>query len=130
MTNPFHYLIKPTPAEPETPLQLGLLCSPGPLERAPDKGVQPKAASVGGPTLETRFVICAGCGGEGIWDVPTGCYSDLDGSLHVVSQACSTCGGSGQVEEAPVGLTFEDLDQIRDDEADPYSAFGYQGGNP
>jgi hypothetical protein len=76
--------------------------------------------------LEARFVICSSCGGEGIWDVNTGDWDSTRGEPVTETERCSTCGGSGQVEEEPEARTLADMD----DDPDPYSAFGYRGGNP
>ncbi len=65
--------------------------------------------SLPAPRLEPRFVICSECGGEGIWDVPTGGYDHNHGGLITETRRCSTCGGSGQVEEEPTPRSYDDL---------------------
>jgi DnaJ-class molecular chaperone len=52
------------------------------------------------------FVICRACGGEGIWDVQVpGGWDEPD----IISEACSTCGGSGQCEEVVEPRTYANL---------------------
>lgn len=78
---------------------------------------------------DVRIIICPACGGEGIWDVPTGHYSHLNGALITETRFCRECGGSGQVEVEVEPITVEDLAEIPGDD-DPHSAFAYRGGNP
>lgn len=58
-----------------------------------------------------RFITCPSCGGEGSWEIPTGRYNHLDGSLITEGFTCKTCRGDGVVEDEPKEA-FDDADDL------------------
>ncbi len=96
--------------KPSPPCTMGVGCYEAGVCFAEAHG-EPDRCPLSAPRLEARFVICHDCGGEGIWDVPTGGYDPRDGGLLTETRCCSTCGGSGQVEEEPEPRTENDLDR-------------------
>lgn len=80
-------------------------------------------------------VTCEECGGDGGWDQPQTnrwgyLHDEVTGSLITDWRKCRACDGRGSITVHMRPIDFEDLAAIDDDEADPYSAFAYRGGNP
>lgn len=70
---------------------------------------------------------CEHCGGSGSVDGDP--VQDWNGPYYPTLQ-CSACHGTGTHTIHMRPIDFEDLEAIEDDDADPYSAFAYRGGNP
>lgn len=58
--------------------------------------------------IETRFIQCLDCGGDGGWETLTH-YDPRDGSPCGYWTTCGACAGSGEMEIAVEPIEMEDL---------------------
>ena len=56
-----------------------------------------------------REVECEACEGTGSWDVYTGGYDPIDGSLNGYVETCTYCAGRGVCMQEVEPITLEDL---------------------